>query len=313
MDYIIEENGKYAHYFHHPTDGISRCYIRNGIIQERTSIYKNSASEFGLYHDGAKVHIITTNSDELIYLCGTKDCWHRYILKRMQPDTTIENILLYSYKSRLNMIYTAKIGEEINLIHCVLGNNQKPRLIAKPKSSEFNVFGNRVFYTLNDGACGFSEIKDGVVLPFVKTAECCDSLYFSDNHIAFISNGKIYFDYRELSKDQFAKNIILCRTHTGLYAVWISRGSVRYINTDMSESNPHTIINPSSDAKLFTVFKDGKRIHVFGNSSGSELITYVNTPLISGKNHHITDTVKTGLEELRKEIDELKMQLSTLI
>lgn len=312
MDYIIEENGKYAHYFHHQTDGISRCYIRNGIIKERTSIYKNSASEFGLYYDGEKVHIVTSNNEELIYLCGTKDSWHRYILKKIPHDTKIQNIQLYSYKSRLNMIYTAKNKEGINLIHCILGNNQKPHLIAKLKTAKFNIFGNRVFYTLPDGACGFSEIKDSMVLPFVKTAECCDSLYFCENHIAFISNSKIYFDYKELCKDQFASDIILCSTPTGLFAVWKSRGGIRYINTDTSENRPHTIINSLTEPKLFTVFKNGKRLHIYGNCSGKELITYVNTSLFSTVNHNITDTVKTGLEELRKEIDELKKQLTAL-
>ena len=310
MNYIIDENGTYAHYFHHKTDGICRNYLRGGIKQERKIIFKDASDIFGLYSDGVSVHILTVSkSGELLYIKGSVNNWHRYILRKLHDDEKILKIALYSVKSRLHMLYTVISGDKIILASCVLGNNCMPYAIAELAGGDFNIINNRVYFKNNKCHSCFYDLSVPEKSVCIKIAENSDLAYTYNNHITFISDGKIFFDYKELCRDENASNIILTESKNNLYAVWRSSDGVKYMNTDMSESAPHTVLIPGGKSILYTIFTHGKRYLVYGNNSETEIKIYINTSVFSIKSFTPSDSLKEKLEEMKKEIELLRSQL----
>ncbi len=311
MNYIIEENGTYAHYFYHSMDGICRNYLRSGIKQEKRIIYKDAIDVFGLYSDGVNVHIITVSkANELLYIKGSVNNWHRYILRKLRDDEKILKIELYAIKSRLHMLYAVMINNKKILASCVLGNNCMPCAISELANCDFNIINNRVYFKSNTSDSCFYDLSGHDRSICVKIAENSDTPYTFNKHIAFISEGKIFFDYKELCRDEKAENIILTESKNNLYAAWKSTDSIKYINTDMSEKTPHTVLVPSGKFLLYTVFAQGKRYLVYGNNSDTEVKIYLNSSVFSVKNFIPSDSLKEKLEAMKNEIELLRNQLA---
>lgn len=311
MNYIIEENGTFAHYFYHNTDGICRNYIRNSIKQEKKIIFKDAVNTFGLYPDGVNVHIITVTKDnELLYIKGCGNTRHRYILRKLRDDEKVLKIELYTIKSRLHMLYSVQINNKIILASCMLGNNCMPYKIAELASYDFNIINNRVYFKSNTSDAYFYDLSGHERSHCVKLAENSDTAYTFNNHIVFISEGKIFFDYKELCRDEKAENIILSAYKDNLYAVWKSSDSIKYINTDMCEKAPHTVLIPSGKFLLYTVFSNGKHYLVYGNHSDTDIKIYMNSSVFSPKNFTPYDSLKEKLEAMKNEIELLRNQLT---
>ena len=311
MDYLIEENNTAVHYFVRTGEGLVRQCARGGSWQPRECILRGAHDGFGLYTDGKTVHIVAaTDEGELLYVTGSDKAWRRFILKKIGQDLRILTIKLYPVRGRLNMLYTVAVNDDILLMHCILGDNAKPNTVSKLLTDSFFISNLRVYYAIPDGRAGFCELADEKPELFIRIADNCGVPYIFNRHMAYISNGKIYFDSRELCCDEEAEQIIITESDARLFVAWKSRDFVRYIPADAKEAQPHCIINPAREARLYAVWRDDNLEYFYGSNSDAELVTYINPSPFGPRTSSASDSLRRRLEDMKNEINELRRRLA---
>lgn len=312
MDFLIHERGTLIHYFHKSGEGLMRRAKRGGSWQERECVLKNALSGFGLYSGGKTTHIVTATSDrELMYLTGSCGEYRRFILTKLPENCTVLKIFIYPIRNRLNMLYSVKVGEDIALLHCILGNNETPRTVSRLKDGDFFVSANRVYYVTPDSTAGFSELANERPTLFIRTIENSSLPYIYQGHIAFESGGRIYFDSRKLCSDDGAHGIIITEYASQLFVAWQSGGFVRYIAADSSTGRPHSIINPSRTPVLYGIWHDGELCSFYGSHSDSDLVTYINPSPFDSLPEKVPELyLCRRMENMRREISELRKKLT---
>lgn len=311
MDYLIEENNTAVHYFVKTGEGLMRRSARGGSWQPRECILRGAHEGFGLYTDGKTVHIVTaTDAGEMIYITGDDKSWRRFILKKLGQDFHILTIKLYPVRGRLNMLYTVSVKDEILLMHCILGNNAKPNTVSKLLTDDFFISNMRVYYAMPDGRTGFCELADEKPELFIRIADNCGVPYVFGGHMAYISNGKIYFDSRELCCDEEAERLIITESDARLFAAWKSGDFVRYLPADARSAQPHCIINPAREAKLYAVWRDDNLEYFYGSNSETELVTYINPSPFGPRTNCAADSLRRRLEDMKNEINDLRRRLA---
>lgn len=311
MDYLIEENNTPVHYFARAGEGLMRQCARGASWQPRECILRGARDGFGLYPDGDKIHIVTvTQADEMIYLIGKERDWRRFILKKLSPDVCVLTIKLYPVRGRLNMLYSVLMNDEILLMHCILGNNAKPHTVARLESDSFFISGMRVYYAMPDGRTGFCELADEKPELFIRIADNCGVPYIFAGHMAYISEGRVYFDSRALCCDEKAEEVIITESDARLFVVWKSGDFVRYLPADSAGKKPYCIINPAREAKLYTVWRNDAIEYFYGSNSETELVTYINPTPFGPQTQCTTDSLRRRLEDMKTEISELRRKLA---
>lgn len=312
LNYLVNENGATALYFHKNGDGIIKRVKRGSSWQEDECVLKNACAGFGLYPDSDTVHIVTkTLLGELMYIVQNKKGRRKYILQKLPDDCSIIKIFLYPIRKRLNMLYSVKRGDRIFLMHCILTDNAKPNTVAQLRHGDFFVMSDRVYYNANDSSAGFSELSDEKPAYYIRIAQNCCVPYLYQGHIAFKSNGKIYFDNRELAKDEHADGIIITEHGSRLFVAWQSDGYLRYMPADSISNRPHAVIKPPSPAQIYGIWHDDDCHYFYGNHSDTELITYINpSPFDSMPEKAPEEFLLRRMENMKREIADLKKQLS---
>lgn len=315
MDYLVYENGNTVHYSHKKNFGIVKR-TKHGISwSEYETVLGSGLSGFGLYPDSKSVHIITqTTAGELMYVVCTKNDRRKFILQKLPDDCRIIKIFVYPVNNRLNMLYSLKCGGELLLMHCILSEYARPNTVAKLRDGDFFTAAKRVYYTIPDGSAGFSELSDEKPAYYIRIAQSCSVPYLYQGHIAFKSNGKIYFDNRELCKDSNADGIIITEYNSRLFVVWQSGGYVRYLPADSNSNRPHAVIKPPLPVNMYGIWHNDECYYFYGSHSDKELITYVNpSPLDSMPEKSPEEFLSRRMENMKYEIAELKKQLSEYI
>lgn len=311
MEYLIKENGTLVHYFVRAGEGLERRSARASSWQPRECILRGAHDGFGLYTDGKTVHIVAvTDEGELIYLTGCKNTRRRFILRKLGQDSKILTIKLYPVRGRLNMLYTVLVNEDILLMHCILGNNAKPNTVSKLMSDSFFISDMRVYYTLPDGRTGFCELADEKPELFIRISDNWSVPYIYHGHMAYISNGKIYFDNRELCCNEGAEQVIITESDARLFVAWKNGDFVRYIPADARAEQPHCIINPAREAKLYAVWRDENMEYIYGSNSETELVTYINPAPFGPRTYCTADSLRRRLEDMRNEINDLRRRIA---
>lgn len=310
MDYLTEENGSCVHYFFRAGEGICMQRARAQSWQPRECILRGGRDGFGLYPDNERIHIVTTNDyDELVYLVGTSADRRRFLLKKLSGDAKIRQIRLYSVRGRLNMLYSVSLNDEILLMHCILGNNARPHTVAKLAYEDFFIHGMNVYFTAADKSAGYAGLADEKPDLCIRLIENCSVPYLYGGHIAYIANGKVYFDKREVCADPDASGVIITESDARLYVAWKSGDYVRYLPADGS-SKPYCIINPSREAKLYAVVRSDSCEYLYGSNSESELVTYINPRPFGPRTQGAADLLRRRLEDMKTEITDLKSRLA---
>ncbi|MBS7297987.1 MAG: hypothetical protein KIG65_02775 [Eubacteriales bacterium] len=314
MNYLIKENGILTHYFYKCGEGLVKRAKRGSSWQESEVILKDATCVFGIYPDDNCVHIVTqTTENELMYIINTAHRKRKFILQKLSPECNIIKLFIYSIRNRLNMLYSVKHGDDILLMHCILTDNARPNTVAKLKDGHFFVISERVYYSIPDGSCGFSELSDEKPAFYIRIAQNCSVPYLHRGHIAYQSNGKIYFDNRELCKDSDAEGVIITEYSSRLFVVWQSNGYLRYMPADSPSNRPHAVIKPPAAAELYGIWHNEECHYFYGNHTGSDLTLYVNpSPFDSLPEKSPEEFLSRRMENMKKEIDELKHQLSQL-
>lgn len=311
MDFLTQEQGQTVHYFIHAQDGLVRSCSRAGSWQPRERILCGAKDGFGLFCENEQVHIVTaTKQNELIYLAGSGGDFRKFILASFGAEYQIHKICIYPVRGRLNMLYSVQNGENITLMHCILGNNAKPNTVSRMQSKDFFVSGMRVYFCTPGEAAGFCELSDEKPDFFIRMFEKSGVPYVSGGHIAYISAAGVYFDSRRICTDENAHGVIITEADARLFAAWKSGDYVKYLPADSTSGNPYCIINPSRTAKLYGVWRDGELIYFYGSNSDSELTTYINPHPFGVSALGNTDVLRMRLEAMKSEIAELKQKLA---
>ncbi len=313
MDYLIEENGRKMHYFLVKGKGIFKTRIFSTRVGVRETVLLGNVSAFGLCVKDNIVHIMAQKDGELMYVVTENGNTKRFIIEKIPSGVEILNIHIYPISNRLNMLYTARISDEIHLMHLILSQNEKPRTIMKTSSPDFFVFDKRVYAVDKNGNSGFFELSDENPRFFIQMSKESSTPYILSGHTAFISGNKIYFDNREIAKDENAKGIIILEYDRDIYILWRSGDFVKYISATDKNDKPHTIINPSRMPTLFALWQGEECYHFYGSYSSSEIITYINPSPFNYLPQNNKDIfLIRKMESMRQEIEELRNQLSKL-
>ena len=312
MNYLANENGTTVLYFYKSGEGILRRIKRGSSWQEDECVFGDACEGFGLYPDRDVIHIVTqTTSKELMYILLTPKGRRKFILQKLPDDCSIIKIFLYPIRKRLNMLYSVKQGNNTFLMHCILTDNAKPNTVAKIKDNDFFVMADRVYYTVPDSSAGFSELADEKPAYYIRIAQSSSVPYLYQGHIAFKSNGKIYFDNRELCRDDDAEGIIITEYNSRLFVAWQSDGYLRYMPADSKSGRPHAVIKPPCPANIYGIWHNDDCHYFYGNHTATELITYINpSPFDSMPEKSPEEFLTRRMENMKKEIAELKNKLS---
>ncbi|MDO4618770.1 MAG: hypothetical protein Q4B31_04520 [Clostridia bacterium] len=309
MDYLIEENGRNTHYFLKEGFGLFKKQIRE--IKE--CVLDGNVTAFGLWGDGKITHIIAEKNGELLYILSENGNNRKFIIQNLPDGVKILKIFIYPIENRLNMLYTAEISGNTYLMHQILSGGEKPKELLKTNSSDFLVRGKRVYLTNLNGDSGFFELSSENPTYFIKTSKNTGCPYILGTHTAFISDGKIFFDNRELAKDENAKNIIIMEYSGDIFLLWRSGDFIKYISASVPQDSPHTIISPDRFPILFALWINDECYHFYGSYLANGFTTYINQSPFSYLPEKASDSfLLKKMESMRLEINKLRDQLSKL-
>ena len=97
--------------------------------------------------------------------------WKQYVISSIKKNIKIGKIMVASNGINENLFYSAKVNGEMVLVHCVLGNNAMPSVIAKLYDKEFFLFQKCVYYSDENGIIGYQSFADSKPDRFIA---CCE-------------------------------------------------------------------------------------------------------------------------------------------
>ena len=245
MNYLIEENGRKMHYYLVKGKGIFKTRIFASRLGIRETVLLGNVTAFGLFVKDNTVHIMAQKDDELLYMVSENRHTKKFIIEKIPSGVEILNIHLYPISNRLNMLYTAKISNDLHLMHLILSSNEKPRSLMITSSPDFFVSDKRVYALNKNGDSGFFELEGENPKFFIQMSKNSSVPYILSGHTAFFSNGKIFFDSCEIAREDDANGVIILEYNGDIYVVWRSGEFVKYIIATDKNDKPQTIINPS--------------------------------------------------------------------
>ncbi len=329
-NYLINRPSGGEHYFFKPYEGI--CMRRrgpSGTFSEHTQIVALGRETFSVLSasDGS-IHLVCVDSENmLVYANCRNNVWKRYILAKIPKDVIVSNMHLYSVRGRLNLLYSAILGGEHLLIHCILGNHAKPSTVSALLDSHFFVYKNKVYYTKPDGTLGFTSLEDEKPEIFNRLYDDARSVSVWEDSgkefLIFVRNSRLFINGKEVLYDSAIENPVFVKGADRLYIMWKSGGFIRYIssfNGGVTWSEPMRFINTGITPKLYT-FRSGNILRLYyGYENKNNLTTLgVSNVFLSRENSELKDvknklTKKTQeAENAKKEIERLNKILSGLI
>lgn len=213
------------------------------------------------------------------------------------------------------MFYVAKIGTEMFLIHCVLGNNAMPGVLSKLSDKHYFLHDGRVYFSDADGTLGYCDFSDGKPTDFMPLFKNARSPYISgsgkDRHITWKSGSCVMLDGSPAIDASDAENPIITDGANALL-MWESGGTVNYIPLTDTTAAPMRFVSTANPPQLFCVqdgdrmyrlygtYSDGK-INIFGKSNIFDITqTYPNTDL--DKVIHLLNNMQTEISDIKSHI-----------
>jgi len=256
MDYFIKRINLSERYFY-----------QNGLYMEKQGrcelIGREAKDVFCAFENDSVVHVIFVNQkNELVYIPKKDRKNKEYVLCELKEGFNVRNMKIAKSKDRLNLLYSALYGDEILLIHCVLGNHARPSVIDKLESEYFFPYGDRVYYTNKSGIMGYQELTDGKPDRFVSVEEgavmpylCCID---EKEYIVYKKDTDICVNHTPKTQDKYAFCPVLKRGKNVIELVWQCGGALKYSELD-GAGNPKRII--SSKSPCLSSIQDGENVY----------------------------------------------------
>jgi len=326
MNYLIKTGLGSEYYFPKPYEGIcmKRCSY-GGKFGEHNQIMALGKEPFSVFRaqDG-RIHLVSTDAqNRLIYGMKQNGIWKRHTLCALPPDVVILNMRLYGINDRLNLLYSARIGGEILLIHCILTGHAKPSTVAKLHDSHFFLWKNKVYFTNRDGTLGFANIEDEKPDFFTRLYDNAHYPFLWENcgkeFLAFIRDSHLFIGGKEVAFDERMENPVFVKGADRLYIMWKSGSFIRYIssfNNGTTWSESMRFVGTETDLTLYTM-QSGEDFHFYyGYESGNTLTLlgasniFMNTE--SSVSYDELKTVKRLLDEKTREANNARCEIERL-
>lgn len=277
----------------------NECYFyTNGEIMKKgtfaqESIISGVKSPFCLKKREGNIHIICVdNSNSLVYI-GKKS----HILCRLKPEFEVKRMRIVG--KLMGFLCSAKYGNEILLIHCILGDRAQPSVIGRMANEYFLADDECVYYTDNRGVLGFCEFGDGKPDRFVKVAENAFFPNMYGDDIVYKKSGKIHINHVPKIDAPDAGEMVICAYRGYDVLAWESMRSLKYIRIDLTGEIKE--IRSTGIPELLCV-SDGN----------GEYYTY--SPFLEDlqKREDSRQNIKTELERLRSDLERVENKLFNL-
>lgn len=313
-DYLVSSSGRVHHYFFRKNEGICVCEVNAALRTEHRVVHKTDSEVFcALGGDNGIIHIISADSTgNITYIIFRSEVYRSYLISKPIKRTDIRRLEIFFAGGRLNMAYSAEIEGELQLVHCVLGNNAKPHTVDKLSGEEFFVGDEGIYYVNADGAMGFCEASDGIPGSFEPICEGASVPYIYEGHTVYKRDGGIYFDGKRVYEEQYAEAPILIKNENQLLIMWQTGDFVRYIASPdgTSWSNSMQYISPGRKPTLFAVSRGGRSSRLYGYYSSRELHIFAKTsPFEEEAAKNTAEMDFASLERLKFMVDMLRNEL----
>ena len=249
MHYLVDLNGEERIYYFDAMQGI--CETTK--FTEKT-VLKNATDNFFVFKDKNLIKLVALNKkSQLVYMVCRENKWKSYVITTLKKNIKVKKIMVASN----NLFYSAKVDDEMVLVHCVLGNNAMPSVIARLNAEVFFLFGKRVYYSNENQIIGYQSFADSKPDHFLP---CCEgeSPYLIEKKIVYKKGEDIFVNDKKICSDENAEMPIIVN---GLL-MWKNNSHIRYI---------------SEDNKIRQYISSGVEPDVFAKADVNECIYYYGT------------------------------------
>lgn len=233
------------------------CEIIKG---KENIILKNSTDKFFVYND--KI-ISYSKEHKLIYMVNKQNQWDSYTIATLNKDIDVRKIIVASNKKNENLFYSASLKGEIVLIHCVLGNNAMPSVIAKMENEEFFVYKTSVYFTNNNGITGYCDFSDSKPEIFTPCFEG-EVSYVTEGKIVYKKGDDIFINDKKCCSDSNAEIPIIVND----ILMWKSGSCIRYISDN---GKIIQYISSGIEPQIFVISDANDCIYRYGTFSKNNL------------------------------------------
>lgn len=321
-NYLIKKGSGGEHYFFKAYEGL--CMKRSGpsgTFSEHTQIVALGREPFSVFDasDGS-IHLVCADSENmLVYANRRNNVWKRYILAKLHKDISVLKMHLYSVRGRLNLLYSALLGGEYILVHCILGNNAKPTTVSPLLDSHFFVHKSKVYYTKPDGTLGFTPLDDEKPDAFYRLYDDAKSVSVWEDSgkelLLFVRNSRLFINGKEILYDSIIENPVFVKGSDRLYIMWKSGGFIRYIssfNGGATWSEPMRFINTGITPQLYTLRSGNSLRLYYGYENGNTFTALgVSNVFMTSENNELRD-MKNKLSEKTREAENAKKEVERL-
>ncbi len=215
LDYYIENDNRLDRFF------LEKNLLLNETKSGTKILIKDKTSLFSVIKYNGSFNIICVNDEnELFYVIKNGEDKKKIRLSGFNKEIDIKAIKICNTRSRLDFIMSAKINDEVYLVHCVLGNNSKPYIIDRMVNEYFYFFNNKIYYTNSSGIMGFQCISDGkpdrfvklkkdAFFPYAFNLEGKENIIYTDHKNVYMNNDIVY-------SGKIDSAPIMCYNHDGV-------------------------------------------------------------------------------------------------
>ena len=259
-NYLVDFNDEEKIYYFDIMQGI----CEKTKFAEKT-ILRDATNNFFVYTDKNVIKLVALNKkSQLVYMICKDNTWNSYVIATMKKNIEIKKIMVSSN----NLFYSAKVNGEMVLVHCVLGNNAMPSIIANPCDEEFFLFKKCVYYSDKNKIIGYQSFADSKPDRFIP---CCEgeNPYLVDKKIIYKKDNDIFINNKKICSDKNVKMPILVND----LLMWKSENHIRYISEGTkirqyisSGIEPEILVKATANECLYYygTFSKGK-LNIFSN------------------------------------------------
>lgn len=262
-NYLVDLNGDKRLYFFNTIHGI--CEITKSA--EKT-VLKNATDKFYVYKDANDIKIVALNQkSQIIYMICRNNRWKQYVISKIKENIKVEKIMVATNGINENLFYSAKVNGEMVLVHCVLGNNAMPSVIAKLYDREFFLYNKCVYYSDENQIIGYQSFADSKPDRFVP---CCEgeSPYLIDKKIIYKKDKDIFINDEKICTDDNVKIPILVND----LLMWKSESNIHY--SSLKTKKVGRFISSGIEPEIFAMATADKCIYYYGTFINGKLKTF---------------------------------------
>ena len=258
-NYLVDFNGERRIYCFNPIHGIYEITKR-----EEKTVLKNATDKFYVYKDGSDIKLVALNKNsQLVYMVCRDNKWQSYVITTLKRNIKVKKIMVATNGKNENLFYSAKVNGEMVLVHCVLGNNAMPSVIARLNDEEFFLSGKCVYYSNENQIIGYQSFADSKPDHFML---CCEGIspYLIGKKMVYKKDADIFVNDKKICSDENSQMPILLND----VLMWKNKSYIRYISED---NKIRQYISSGVEPEIFIKADENECIYYYGTLSNGKL------------------------------------------